>query len=166
MSASARIAAASAVAASFFVLAFPAFSADLYDPPRTGSAYDDPRYADIYGDDEPDERYAEAQEDFDAPVPPRSVYRDDDDRDWSGYRDGCVPRHVVRDRLRADGWHRFHDFEPRGSVLHVEARRRSGRLFDLTIDRCSGEVVDARALDGGRIGPFADRHRHWKSYSY
>ena len=74
MSASARIAAASAVAASFFVLAFPAFSADLYDPPRTGSAYDDPRYADIYGDDEPEERYAEAPEDFDAPVPPRSVY--------------------------------------------------------------------------------------------
>ena len=70
MSASARFAAASAVAASFFFLAFPAFSADLYDPPRTGSAYDDPRYADIYGDDEPEERYAEAPEDFDAPVPP------------------------------------------------------------------------------------------------
>jgi hypothetical protein len=165
MSASARIAAASAVAASFFVLAFPAFSADLYDPPRTGSAYDDPRYADIYGDDDTEERYAEA-EDFDAPIPPRSVYgHDEDDRDWNGYREGCVPRHVVRDRLHADGWHHLRDFEPRGGVLHVEARRDSGRLFELTIDRCSGEVVDARALDGGRIGPFADRHhRHWKSY--
>lgn len=165
MSASARLAAASAVAASLFVLAFPAFSADLYEPPRTGSAYDDPRYAEIYGDDGPsDDRYAESPDDFEPPYPPRAVYNDEDRYEprYGEHRDGCVPRHVVRDRLRAEGWREFREFEPNGRVLLVQARRPSGRLFDLTIDRCSGEVVDARAIDGGRLGPFAYGPRgHW-----
>lgn len=74
--------------------------------------------------------------------------------DWSrhgAYDDACVPRRVARRRLRRDGWRGFHDFEPRGSVVLVKARRRwSGRRFELAIDRCSGEIVDARPLRGGR----------------
>jgi hypothetical protein len=76
--------------------------------------------------------------------------------DWSRYGsyrydDACVPRRVARRRLRREGWRGFHDFEPRGGVVLVKARRRwSGRAFELAIDRCSGEIVGARPLRGGR----------------
>jgi hypothetical protein len=66
MSASARLAAASAVAASLFVFALPAAAADLYED---GYGEGPPRY----------ERYAPA--DFEPPYPPRYAERDD-----------CVPR--------------------------------------------------------------------------
>jgi hypothetical protein len=169
MSASARLAAASAFAASLFAFALPALSADLYEPSRSGSAYDDPRYAEIYGDDPPAyDRYGEPPEDLDEPYRPRASLEEEDfeppyapDR-YAGSRDACVPRHVVRDRLRAEGWSDFYGFEPRGRVVLVQARRPSGRLFDLTIDRCSGAVVEARPVDGSRFGSFADApRRHW-----
>jgi len=128
MSASARLAAASAVAASLFVFALPAAAADLYED---GYGEGPPRY----------ERYAPA--DFEPPYPPRYAERGD----------GCVPREVVHERLYSEGWGDFRDFEPRGRVVLVQARRPSGRLFDLTIDRCSGEIVDARPVFGARLGP-------------
>jgi hypothetical protein len=128
MSASARLAAASAVAASLFVFTPIAFAADLYED-GYGQA---PRY----------ERYAQPPADFEPPYPPR-------------YTDGgpCVPRELVRDRLLSEGWGDFRDFDPRGRVILVQARRPSGRLFDLTIDRCSGQVVDARPV----FAPRAER---------
>lgn len=131
MSASARLAAASAVAASLFASAGLASAADLYEDGYGGP----PRY----------ERYAAPPADFEPPYPPR--YAD---------RGGpCIPREVVRDRLLSEGWGDFRDFEPRGRVVLVQARRPSGRLFDLTIDRCSGEVVDARPVFGPRPEPGA-----------
>ena len=72
-----------------------------------------------------------------------------------------MPRDIVRDRLHADGWGDFHDLEPRGSVVRIEARRPSGRLFDLTIERCSGEILDARAVDGPRSYAYGQR-RYWQ----
>ena len=66
-----------------------------------------------------------------------------------------MPREAVRDRLLSEGWGDFRAFEPRGRVVMVQARRPSGRLFDLTIDRCSGEVVDARPVFGPRVEPGA-----------
>jgi hypothetical protein len=70
-------------------------------------------------------------------------------------------RGTVRDRLRAEGWREFRDFAQRPRVARAGAAA-FGWLFDLTIDRCSGEVVDARATDGGRLGPFAYGPRgHW-----
>ena len=130
MSASARLAAASAVAASLFAFAPLASAADLYED---GYGEGPPRY----------ERYAVPPADFEPPYPPR--YAD---------RGGpCVPREVVRDRLLSEGWGDFRDFEPRGRVVLVQARRPSGRLFDLAIDRCSGEVVDARPVFGPRAAP-------------
>jgi hypothetical protein len=171
MPASVRLAAASAVVASLFATSLPARSADLYEPPRYGTAYDDPRYAEIYGDDPPAyERYAE-EEEFEAPYPPHRSFKDEvferhydrrhEGRRYAGRGDGCVPRHIARDRLRDDGWRDFHDFDRRGSVVIVQARRRSGRLFDLTIDRCSGEIIAARPLVGGRSYAGAPR-RYWQ----
>ena len=55
----------------------------------------------------------------------------------------------------AQGWHDFHDGDVRGDIATVRARRPSGRLFDLAIDRCSGEIVSAQPLEPRRIGPYA-----------
>lgn len=73
---------------------------------------------------------------------------------------------VVRDRLLAEGWGDFRDFEPRGRVVLVQARRPSGRLFDLTIDRCSGEVVDARPVSGPRAEPGAYAYGGYGAYGW
>jgi len=86
-----------------FALAAPALAADLYEDYGEGP----PRY----------ERYAAPPADFEPPYPPR-------------YADRCVPREVVRDRLLSEGWGNFRDFEPRGRVVLVQARRPSRRLFD------------------------------------
>ena len=48
----------------------------------------------------------------------------------------------------------------RGEILYGQARDQSGRLFDLTVDRCSGDVVDARPLDGPRDYAYGQR-RYW-----
>jgi hypothetical protein len=57
--------------------------------------------------------------------------------------------------LQSQGWHAFHDVDIRGELVTVRARRPSGRLFDLTVDRCSGEVVNARPVLGPPLGPYA-----------
>lgn len=159
MPASARVVAASAVAASLFVTA-PAISADLYEPPwapESGSVhYDDQRSADIYRGDayrgyEPRfERYA-PPEDFEPAYEPARRRAD---------YDPCVPRDVARDRLQADGWGGFRDFERRGRVVLVQARRPSGRRFDLVIDRCSGEIIEARPLPLDDFRSYAYRSRY------
>ena len=41
------------------------------------------------------------------------------------------------------------------NIATVHARRPSGRLFVLTLDRCSGEVVRAEPLEGRPFGPYA-----------
>ena len=154
-------------------------AADLYDgppPDRYGSAYDDPRYADIYRYPVPPPRYAapppRAFERYaEPPIPRERVYREDDRYEPKylpgprrhsyaepprGYADRCLPREVVKERLLRSGWHDFHDGDVRGDIATVRARRPSGRLFDLVIDRCSGEIVDARPLEARRIGPYAE----------
>ena len=138
-----------------------AAAADLDDGPRLDrdySAYDDPRYRDIY-------RYPDR-------LPPYAAYRDDDDdNDDDDYRprprhysyadrgpahgDRCVPRKTIKRQLLGDGWQDFHDPDLRGDLASVRARRPSGRLFDLTIDRCTGEIVNARPLEPRPYGPYA-----------
>jgi hypothetical protein len=145
MPAYARFAAAIALAVSTAAFAAPVTAADLYEPP-----YDE------YGEGPPPpDRYADVPDDFEPPYPPPA---------YAEAR--CIPREVARDRLRAAGWRGFHAVEPRDRVVLVKARRPSGRMFELTIDRCSGEVVDARPIYG-RWGRFADGpRRHWDRRPY
>jgi hypothetical protein len=154
-----------------------AMAADLDDGPsdRYGSAYDDPRYADMY-------RYPEARR---PPVPREPIYgdRNYDDRNYDdrdayqeprrysyaeprSYRGGCVPREQIKYRLKDQGWNDFRDPELRGEVATVIARRPSGRPFELTLDRCTGDIVNVRRLDGGPYGPYANGPgpRRWDSY--
>jgi hypothetical protein len=140
------------VAAVAALVAAPALAADLDYTDR--SPYDDPRYSDIYSHPAPPPpRYA-------YPVPPAPVYRDDryaappqyvppppPHRQQGRHAADCVPRAQVRHRLESRGWHDFHDAQPMGEVVHIRARRPSGRLFDLTLDRCSGEVLGVEAID-------------------
>src|SRR5262245_45924067 len=129
-----------------------AMAADLDEgpPDRYGSAYDDPRYADMYR--YPDDR---------RPVPRAPIYGDRyDDRDdyaeqrrysYSDprppYRGACVPREQIKYRLQDLGWHDFRDLDMRGGIATVIARRPSGRQFELTVDRCTGDIVSVRRLD-------------------
>ena len=150
-------------------------AADLDEGPppnRYGSVYDDPRYADIYRRPEPP--YA-------APVPRERIYRDDEgappyarphrysynyDEGRPAYGGQCVPREVIRDRLTRYGWHDFHDGALNGNLAVVRARRPSGRLFELSIDRCSGEILSAYPLERRVFGPFAYGPRPWWQRPY
>lgn len=162
-----------------------AHSADLYNeyPPanRSGSAYDDPRYADLYGNPPPrpryDDRYAppyrppvEYRDRY--PVPSEPIYRDRYPRQYSEARPdyraysagpGCRSKDEISYNLERDGWRDFHD--PRvidqGSAF-VKARRY-GRMFQIKIDRCSGDIIGARPLDPPR-GPYADYERPYRTY--
>jgi hypothetical protein len=164
--------AAGLVAAAITTAAPAAKAADLsgdYEP-RYGSPYDDPdpRYADMYRHPAPyaGRGYKDGRYDDDYDPPARTYYRDD--REYLppmrhpprfADRDGCVPRHVVKSRLRAEGWSSFHDLELSGGTAFVRARRPSGRLFELRIDRCSGEVVNARPYGPHAYGPRSYRYR-------
>lgn len=161
-------------------------------PDRYGSAYDDPRYADIYKYPRPQEYavpppgpyagpYAGPPAYAGPPIPRERVYRDDEDydRDYAPgprrysytepappYAGRCLPRHLVKDRLIRHGWQDFHDGDVRGEIATVHARRPSGRLFVLTIDRCSGEIVNAQPLEARPYGPYAygPQPRRWDRF--
>jgi hypothetical protein len=142
---------------------------------RYGSAYEDPRYRDLYGRDPVPPRYSYEQRYYKVPspvpTPPGYVYRDNDayrpgypeprrysyadPGDWR-HHNGCVPREEIKRRLVEEGWRDFHDLELRNSIATVRARRPSGDLYDLRVDRCTGEVVNATLIQRGGYGPYAD----------
>jgi len=138
-------------------------------PDRYGSAYDDPRYADIYKYPSPPPYAVPAPRPYAVPpIPREGVYRDerygpdyDSGRRYSyaeppsPYQGRCAPREVVKERLFRDGWSDFHGGDVHGSVATVRARRPSGRLFELTLDRCTGEIVRAEPIEGRPFGPYA-----------
>jgi hypothetical protein len=155
-------------------------AADLYDgppPDRYGSAYEDPRYADIYRYPGPAPYAVPPPRPYlgpyaGPPIPRERVYRDDDFGYDRGYFNGpqryshvdprrpyagghCLPREVVKDQLLRQGWHDFHDGNVQGGIATVHARRPSGRLFALAIDRCTGDIVSAEPLEPRRFGPYA-----------
>jgi hypothetical protein len=140
-------------------------------PERYGSAYDDPRYADMYKYPSPPAYPVPPPRPYAGPPVPRErVYRDEEfgpdydpgyGRRYSyaepvpPYGGRCAPREAVKERLYRDGWGDFHDGGIHGSVATVRARRPSGRLFELTLDRCTGEIVRAEPLEGRAFGPYA-----------
>ncbi|NOU05698.1 MAG: hypothetical protein HOO99_05895 [Hyphomicrobiaceae bacterium] len=161
-----------------------AVAADLPYEERYGSAYEDPRYADMYGREPARPKTYTYRYDappppppvdygFRAPVPRERVYRDDSYKDYSykdyGRRDdgygerhaqkpGCTPKDVVQRELERDGWRGFHDAHALDrNTGTVKARRPSGRLFELRIERCTGDVLAARPLEPLGYGPYADR---------
>ena len=140
----------------------PAFAADLYndDVPSRSSAYDDPRYADLYGRAPPPpvETYrSESYREYQAypPLPRARVYRDDYDGDRyaSRSRGGCASKDEISSRLESNGWRGFHNPQiiDRERAT-VDARRPNGRAFRLEVDRCNGNVLAERPLDGPRYG--------------
>jgi hypothetical protein len=158
-------------------------AADLDEGPppnRYGSVYDDPRYADIYRRPErPPPAFVPPPPPYAGPVPRERVYRDDAEvppyagphrysynEPRPGYGAACVPREVIRERLSRHGWQDFHDGALQGEVAVVRARRPNGRLFELTIERCSGEIVSAYPLESRVYGPYAYGPRPWWQRPY
>jgi hypothetical protein len=153
--------------------ALPAEAADVDGaPPPKGGPYSEPydgyRYGPkgppSYNDDEDDDRYDDR-----APSKKYSDRYDDNPPTPKKYSTvppkyapppgkGCVRSEQVREGLEAQGWRDFHAGQPvNGSVVTIRARRPSGRLFELTLDRCSGEIVEARPLQLRPFGPYAYR---------
>jgi hypothetical protein len=149
----------------------PARAADIDGvppPPNSGPYgyyYDDPRYPkapppSYYDDDDDDDdrfrgppparkyshvpppKYAVPPPKYGAPPPGKT----------------CVRSEQVRERLTSQGWHDFHDGQPVGqSLATMRARRPNGQLFELTLHRCTGEIVEARPLQLRPFGPYAYR---------
>ncbi|MBX9589773.1 MAG: hypothetical protein K2X43_10735 [Hyphomonadaceae bacterium] len=97
-------------------------------------------------------------------APPAFNDRDDDygppppaARRYSGppYGRTCARSEQVQEWLTDRGWRDFHGGQPQGDVVTLRARRPSGRLFELTLHRCTGEIIEARPLEPRPFGPYA-----------
>lgn len=145
---SARTLAATAFAAMSLVSASPLAAADLDYP-------DDSRYSESehYSNRVTDDR-GERYESYSR----REAYVDDDRSDvrWDD-RAGCLPRHAIRERLRDDGWRDIQRVEVRGGTVVMSAVRPNGQLFDIKVDRCNGEIIDARKTGGEVYGEYRPR---------
>jgi hypothetical protein len=135
--------------------------------------------ADFGGDDE---EYAAPRYGYKSPAPPPSYQDDNDDDDryqryarprvdprMDMYRYGhrtCATSDAVRHRLTRFGWRDFHGGEQRGEVVTLRARRPLGRLFELTLDRCTGDIVERRPLEPGFFRRFAERHNRYYERNY
>jgi hypothetical protein len=133
------------------VTATSASAADIYDRGRVTS-YEDPRYADIYTHPEPPRHLGPPRREYLAPMPPH--YFDGPRRHSSAPSSNCASHHEIRRDLTEQGWSQFNDVELRGSSALIEARRPNGNLYQLKIDRCSGEILNAQRL-GDHRRPYA-----------
>jgi hypothetical protein len=118
----------------------PATAADVGDDRET---YNDPRHREpppAYNDrDDDDDDGPPAARKFSGPAP----------------HGRCAQSEQVRERLSGMGWGDFHGGQPQGDMVTLRARRPNGRLFELTMHRCSGEIVEARPLEPRPFGPYA-----------
>jgi hypothetical protein len=115
---STRALAASAIAAMSLAGVSPVAAADL--------DYPDYSYSET-------ERYTE-----------RSAHYGNGENDRYDDRAGCLPRHAIRERLRDEGWRDIQKIDSRGGEVIVTAERPNGKIYDLKVDRCSGEIIDSR----------------------
>jgi len=120
---------------------------DQGPPPDRYGAYEDQRYYDMYAHPQPPAYAPPAPRYGGPPVPPGYVYRDQEG-DYRGRHAYAEPRD-------------FHDAEERGEFATIIAHRPNGRPFALTLERCSGEVVDARPLDQGHFA-YSPPPRRWE----
>jgi hypothetical protein len=154
------------------VAAPPALAADMDDgsiPYPRGGIYDDPRYP-----PKPYPQQAEDDDDDDGPGArndyPRGGVPDKYAR-VPPYRSNCVRSDEVRERLTSRGWRDFHAGKPVDeTIVTLRARRPNGRLFELTLHRCTGRIVEVRALeprtyDYGYRGP-AEPYGQWSPGPY
>ena len=170
---SARALTASVIAVFTLASAPVASAADLGEgyPPGAEAPYDDSRYGGYdrqppgyYNEDDEGDggRYSYEPDDEGAPYPRHGSFKDGPypplpPRFGDAPRRGaelCIPRWQIRHRLRAEGWSGLHRLDLAGEVAIVQAYRPSGRLFELKVDRCTGEVIAARPA----------RLRHFGSY--
>lgn len=105
-------------------------------------------------------------------------YQDDDDgppsskySDLPPHKGSCVRSEHVRDRLTGMGWRDFHSGKAVSpTTVTLRARRPSGRLFELRLDRCSGEILVARPLELRPLRPYdykgPDRPPQWGPYGH
>ena len=56
----------------------------------------------------------------------------------------CLSKYGIRGALNSQGWHAFDNVEIRGNVAYMTAQNDGGRRFDLRVDSCSGDVIDAQ----------------------
>ena len=126
-----------------------------YGGPYGGGPYAEPRYAPrppAYNDDDDDDRYERR--------PPASKYSNVPPPRFAAPPPGkaCVRSEHVRDRLTTEGWQDFHDGKPANEgFVTLKARRPNGRLFELTLHRCTGQLLEARPLQLRPFGPYAYR---------
>jgi hypothetical protein len=132
-----------------------ASAADIYDRGRITS-YEDPRYADIYTHPEPARPIGPPRREYLAPMPPQ--YFDGPRRHSAAPSGNCASHHEIRRDLTEQGWSEFTDIELRGTTALIEARRPNGNLYQLKIDRCTGEIQNAQRL-GDQRRPYAWRDR-------
>ena len=176
----------------------PALAADMDDggPYSKGGVYDDRRYPpkgpppgafddddeDDYANGPPPDKYSNVPPpDKYSRVPPPDKYSrlPPPDRrpppekyaDVPPYKGKCVRSEEVREGLTSRGWRDFHaGAQVNDNIVTLRARRPTGQLFELTLHRCSGQIVDARPLEPRRReyayqGPYEGPGR-WGPYSY
>ena len=154
-----------AVAGAAFVLTLslvaarpaPASAADLSDGPYlNGSPYEDPRFGDIYRHPAPPPPVVPYVEPY-RPNYGEAPYQDDRGylremrpRVYShsgGYgpgaqRGGCAPRDAIYAELARRGWSGAEETGERGRVFFTRARGGDGYWYDLTLDSCSGQLLE------------------------
>jgi hypothetical protein len=151
----------------------PALAADMDDGSAypKGGIYDDRRYPpEAFDDDEDDasgpNEYSRVPPPDYSRVPPREKYAG-----VPPYKGKCVHSEEVRERLTGQGWRDFHaGAQVNDNLVTLRARRPNGRLFELTLHRCSGSIVDARPLEprrrnyayqGPYLSPYGVYERPW-----
>lgn len=101
--------------------------------------------ADAPYEDEPRYGYREREYERD--------YADRVDRRWDNRwqrSEQCIPRRQLRRQLRRAGWRGFRRGRVRGNIGYLVARQRwTGEIYELAVDRCTGEVLSESFIRRG-----------------
>jgi len=69
---------------------------------------------------------------------------------WTGAQH-CIPKRRLRRQLRRAGWRGFRRGRVRGNIGYMVARQRgTGEIYELAVDRCTGEVISASCVGNAR----------------